>query len=214
MPRLVVCLVVWGIGLVVPNDASAQSSPTGGFYVTALYGTNRDLFSLTQPFTQGLALAGFRELRIDFEPAADQAVFGVGAAGHVARFVVVSTEFLYSDLGESQVSGRVGFSPRVNFAFHPRLFEWTSGVRAQVPAGSWRVRPYVGAGAGLVRLNLSAEGAGTSLSDHTNDLVYHFDFGAQVFLARTFGVGPEFRTVRLPDGTFYRILIGAIFRFA
>ena len=123
------------------------------------------------------------------------------------------SEFLYNDLGESRVSGRVGFRPRTDFTMRTQFFEWTSGVRVQVPAGTWRVRPYFGGGAGIVRTKMDSESAAGSLSMSGDDFTYHVDLGVKLLVTDFFAVAPEFRVVQVPDDTYYRVLAGATFRF-
>ena len=123
------------------------------------------------------------------------------------------TEFVYDDLGESRFSGRFELSPRINITFRPTLLDWTSGIRVQFPVDSWRVRPYLAAGGGIAHLKRKADGgAWISVSDSSNHFTYHLDAGSRVFVTGWFGVAPEFRVVRIPDDTFYRVLISAVFR--
>jgi hypothetical protein len=205
-------------------DAIAQT-PSGqhAVEIAPIFGANRAFpFSFTEAFAEGLTLGGLGLVRIDAEPD-DQRVMGLNVAGHVSRFVLVFTEVLYNDFGESQLSGatflgisRTGqflFSPRVSIAYRPTLLDWTGGVRVQFPTGSWRVRPYVAGGAGLVSLKQESHAEEISLSERTNDLTYHVDVGVRVFVTRWLGFAPEFRVVRIPDDTFYRALIGTVFRF-
>lgn len=201
------------------------SSVDTGVEISAIYGANKAFpLSPVEPFAQGLVLGGLRSVRIDAE-SNRQRVIGVNVAGQPSRFVLVFTEVLYHDFGESRVSGvvllgstlsggrRVSvFSPRQTITYRPTLLEWTSGIRVPFPAGTWRVRPYVAGGAGLLSLKQEATGAETSLSERTNDFTYHVDVGTRVFVTGWFGVAPEFRIVHIPDGTFYRVLVNAVFR--
>lgn len=212
-----VCNLVWA------SHGFAQSlSIDEGVEISAIYGANRAFpFSFTEAFALGVDLGGLSVVRIDAEPN-NQRVIGANVAGHVSRFVLVFTEVLYNDFGESQVSGaellgisRTGafiLSPRVTIAYRPTLLDWTSGIRVQFPAGTRRLRPYVAGGAGLLSLRQEATGSGFSLRERTNDFTYHVDFGTRVFVTSWFGVAPEFRVVHIPDDTFYRVLISAVFR--
>jgi hypothetical protein len=174
------------------------------------YGVNRGLFSLAEPFAQGLSLGGFREVRIDSEPT-HQPIFGVNVGGHLGRYVLAFTEFLYNDLGDSLVSGRPGLLPRVTVEIHPRWFEWTGGVRFQVPV-SGRVYPSLAAGIGVARLMTDASGASVVATSDLNDFTQWFGLSVRVFLGSSFGVAPEYRIVRIPDDTFHRLLVSAVFR--
>jgi hypothetical protein len=212
--RIIASLVVT-TGLAIfcgPRAASAQPPSDQRFELTVGYGTNRDLFSLAQPFATGLTLAGIRDVRIDREPA-DQRNILIGAAGAINRYVLAFSEFLYNDLGESRVSGRVGLRPRTDFTMRTQFFEWTSGVHVQVPAGTWRVRPYFGGGAGIVRTKMDSGSAAGSLSMSGDDFTYHVDLGVKLLVTDFFAVAPEFRVVQVPDDTYYRVLAGATFRF-
>jgi hypothetical protein len=212
--RIIASLVViTGLAILCgPRDASAQSPPDQRFELTVAYGTNRDLFSTADAFAAGLRLAGLRDVRIDNEPA-DQRSIAIAASGSIGRYVLPFSEFLYNDLGQSRVSGRAGFLPRANFTLRTQLFEWTSGVHLQVPAGTWRVRPYVGGGAGLVRARIDSDSQAGSLTMSAGDFTYHADLGVKLLVSRAFAIAPEFRVVEIPDDTYYRVLVGAVFRF-
>jgi hypothetical protein len=216
-------LALW-YALAGAPKAAAQTPPVdGGIEISPIVGANRAFpFSFTEAFAEGLRLGGLGLVRVDAETNS-QRVVGANVASHVSRFVLVFTEVLYGDFGESQVSGatllgvsRTGqfiLSPRVTIAYRPALLDWTGGVRVQFPTGAWRVRPYVAGGAGLLSLKQQAQGGGITLADRTNDLTFHVDAGVRVFLAGWFGLAPEFRVVRIPDDTFYRVLISTVFRF-
>jgi hypothetical protein len=212
--RIVASLVV-ATGLAVlcgPREASAQPPPDKRLEITVAYGTNRDLFSTAEVFAAGLRLGGLRDVRIDSEPT-DQRSIAIAASGSVGRYVLPFSEFLYNDLGQSRVSGRAGFLPRANFTVRTQLFEWTSGVHVQVPVGTWRVRPYVGGGAGLVRARIDSESPAGNLTMSAGDFTYHADLGVKLLVSRAFAIAPEFRVVQIPDDTYYRVLLGAVFRF-
>lgn len=212
--RIIASLVVTtGLAILCgPRAASAQTPPDGRFELTVGYGTNRDLISLAEPFATGLRIGGIRDVRIDREPAAQRSIL-VNAGGAVGRYLVAFSEFLYNDLGESRVSGRVGFLPRTTFTMRTQFFEWTSGVHVQVPAGTWRVRPYFGGGAGIVRTKMDSESPAGSVSLSGDDFTYHADLGVKLLVTNSFAVAPEFRVVQIPDDTYYRVLVGAVFRF-
>jgi hypothetical protein len=74
------------------------------------------------------------------------------------------------------------------------------------------VRPYLGGGAGLMRGVIDFTYTGGSLKQTTNDFQYHIDAGIRVLLTRHLGVATEFRSVQIPDLSFYRILVGALFK--
>jgi hypothetical protein len=202
-----------GSGVLASTPVYAQSTDESGFEISLTYGRNQDPISFVEQFAAGLRLAGLREIRIDGRPDT-QPDLGVTAGGTVGRYVLVSSEFMYNDLGQAQVSARVPFvATRTNFTVRMRLFEWTSGARVLFPTGAWRVRPYVGGGLGNAWAHISGEAQGvSSQSTSTRDLIYHGDVGARVFLTRHVGIAPEFRYVKLPDWSFYRVLVSAVFR--
>ena len=203
--------------LVGTHHAAAQSRQDTGVEVSLIYGQNRDVVSMAEPAAAGLRLAGYRDLRIESE-ATHQHNIGLNVAGRVSRYLLVFSEFMYNDLGESRISGRALFLPRADFTFRRQLFEWTSGARVVVPTGASRVQPYFGGGVGTLWAMLDGEGhmaGGPSVKDTetASDLTYHLGVGVRVFATSAFGVAPEFRVVQIPDETYYRVLINAIFRF-
>lgn len=190
----------------------AQSDDSA-FEISLAYGRNQDPIAFVDQFAAGLRLAGLREIRIDSRPDT-QPDLGVTAGGTVGRFVLVFSEFMYNDLGEGHVSARVPFAATRNtFTVQMHLFEWTTGARVLFPTGAWRVRPYVGGGLGYAWAHIRGDAQGVSSeSTSANDLIYHGDVGARVFLNRRVAIAPEFRYVKLPDWSFYRVLVSAVFR--
>jgi opacity protein-like surface antigen len=185
-----------------------------GTQFTVFYGRNRDFPSIGDLIAANLSEVDVRDFRVD-AASTKQWMLGANAAGHIGGLVLGFTEVLYADLGESGASGRPGIfvpSPRVNIAIRPRLFEWTGGLHVQVPAGTWRVRPYFGGGAGVMRAKTSVTLLDTNGSFSRNDFLYHLDAGVRVFVTRRLGISSEFRSVQIPDMRWYRFFIGPVFR--
>lgn len=146
-------IVVVACSLVSIRDSAAQPpAQERGLEATVFTGTNRDL-SLAELAVDGLTTLGFREARVDSESTGDW-VIGVNVAGEPSRFLLAFTELLYANFGEFRVSGRLGTAPPASLIVRSHAFEWTAGVRGQFATGSWRVRPYVGGGIGVVRLHV------------------------------------------------------------
>jgi hypothetical protein len=202
--------------LAISRPLAAQPSSDEVFEFSLSYGTTRNLLSLTEPFADGLRLVGYRDVRIERRPSRQRDI-GVTTAAAVTRYLLVFSEFLYNDLGQSQITGRFASAGRASFSVRARLFEWTTGARVQFPCGTWRVRPYAGGGAGTVWMTIRGRGAGgdvvVSDSSTAYDLTYHFDAGVRVFATKRVGIAPEFRVVNMPDDRFYRVLVSAVFRF-
>lgn len=193
----------------VPRAAAQAPAPDRALEATVLYGVNRDL-SIADAAAQLLVDAGLADVRIDSEPT--QWNLGINIAGNPVKFLMIQTELLYNDLGESRVSALVTPRTRASVNLRGKMFEWTAGARLQVPAGSWRVQPHFGASVGVTRLTSEVDTPGFSSEDDFTDVVYHFGIGTRLFFTRSFGVAPEFRFVRLPDVNFQRVLVGAVFR--
>jgi hypothetical protein len=133
---------------VSPSYAQPPSIDEGAQFIV-FTGANRDL-AVADFIANGMRSVGFEDVRSEAD-ASGQWLIGLHAGVHIGRFVLGFTEVLYNELGESSASGRVGASttlPRITIAAETRLVEWTGGLHVQVPVGTWRVRPYLGGGAG------------------------------------------------------------------
>ena len=210
--RTTVSLVALGCSLLSMREAAAQPpAQQRGLEATIFTGFNRDL-SLAQLTVDGLTTLGFRDARIESESTGEW-MLGLNVAGELSRFFLLFTEVLYADFGEFGVSARPGNLPPVSVAIEARTLEWTVGARGQFPTGSSRVRPYVGGGVGLVRLEAASAGSAGSVGGFDGlDYTYHIDVGTRIFLTNAFGIAPEFRVVNFPDARFYRFVLGAVFR--
>jgi hypothetical protein len=212
--RVVVIVVHTLASLAAAGIAHAQPpSIDEGAQLIVFTGANRDL-TLGNLIAEGMRAEGFLDVRTESD-AVDQWMIGLHAGVHIGRFVLGFTEVLFNDAGRSSASGRAGtspFFPRTTLEAHSRLVEWTGGLHVQVPVGTWRVRPYLGGGAGLMRGVIDFTYPGGSFRQTTNDLQYHIEGGVRVLVTRQFGVSTEFRSVQIPDLSFYRILVGAVFK--
>jgi hypothetical protein len=201
-------------GTLLAEPASAQPPAIDeGAQFIVFTGTNRDL-SLGTSIAEGMRSAGFQDVRIESD-ASTQWLVGLHAGVHIGRFVLGFTEVLFNNTGRSSVSGRAGpsiFSPRATIEARTRLVELTGGLHVQLPVGTWRVRPYVGGGAGLMRGVIDFTLPSETIRQTTNDVQYHIDAGVRIFATRHVGVSTEFRSVQVPDLSFYRVLIGAVFK--
>jgi hypothetical protein len=200
----------------ISRTATAQPAAVDeGAQVVVFTGWNRDL-PLAEVIANDLRDLNFRDVRID-QPLSDQWMIGVQAAGHIGRYVLGFTELMFNDAGTATISGAVGpsiFSPRVSVGAHDRFVEWTGGMHVQFPAGIWRVRPYFGGAAGIVREKSDFIFMNETEVGNSNFFLYHIDAGVRVLATRNVGVSVEFRTVELPQPnvSFYRVLVGALFR--
>lgn len=216
LARIGVALFTVAFGALTTCPAAFAQDDGVGMELMFSYGTVRERVPPSGPFAEGLRAVGYRDIRLEGQPATPRD-FGVNAAGSLSRYLVVFNELLYSDAGESRLSGRFGFLPRASFGVRVRSFEWTSGARVQFPVGTWRVRPYAGGGAGVAWSKIRGSGrsgdvaVANSLTAH--DLTYHLDAGARVFFTKVFGVAPEVRLVNIPDDRFYRVLVSGVIRF-
>jgi hypothetical protein len=215
--NLSIAYAVFAMIVVLPGRdgvAAAQPSQDGSVEIGLSYGKNREPISFAQPIAEGLRLAGFRDVRVDGRTI-NQQTLGFNLASHLSRYVRIFSEFMYNDLGETRLSGRVPFTAvRANFVARMKYYEWTVGPHVQLPTGTWRVRPYLGGGAGFLLTRISGEAEGISAAvGRANDFTYHLDLGVRMFMTPEFGFAPEFRFVNLPDESFQRVLINAVFRF-
>jgi hypothetical protein len=192
----------------------AQPADPAGFELALSYGRNRDRVLVEEPFMEGLRLAGLRDLRVDSRPDT-QETFGVSATGVAWNHLLFFTELLYNDLGSTRVSGRVPFvASRAAFTARVQFYEWTSGLRLQLPTGTWRVRPFIGGGAGTVWARIAGDAdGGFTASETAHDPIYHGEVGVRVFITPHVGIAPEFRLVQIPEATFHRVLVNTVFRF-
>ena len=207
-------LAVFSIIGVSTTPVHAQPPDGSGFELSLSYGRNRSRVLVEEPFMEGLRLAGLRDVRVDSRPDSQQN-FGISASGILWNHLLLFTELLYNDLGNTQISGRLPFvAPRATFTGRVRFYEWTSGLRVQLPTGTWRVRPFIGGGAGTVWAHIAAAAEGVPTgSEMANDPLYHGEVGVRVFLTPHVGIAPEFRVVKIPEATFHRVLFNTVFRF-
>ena len=209
--RTAVSIVTLACSLLSIREAAAQPpAQERGLEATIFTGLNREL-SLAQLTVDGLTSLGFRDARIDSESTREW-MLGVNVAGEPSRFLLVFTELLFADFGEFGVSARPGNLPPASITIQAHALEWTAGARGQFPTGSSRVRPYIGGGAGLVRLQGESVGPAGSVGFDEFDYTYHIDVGTRIFLTRAFAIAPEFRVVKVPNARFYRFVVGAVFR--
>jgi hypothetical protein len=203
--------------LVASHEAAAQPPDVdAGAKFVVFTGANRD-FPFADFMGQGFRAAGLQDIRIEQE-SADQWLIGINAAGHAGRFVLGFAELILNDAGTFETSARTGSSPaspRVSLAAQPRFLELTGGAHVQIPVRTWRVRPFFGGGAGLMRGRLQFMPGGEELTEYSNDFLFHLEAGLRVLFTRYVGVSVEFRSVQLtrePQASFNRFLIGALFR--
>jgi hypothetical protein len=210
--RSLLALVAAGVFTGATAHAQPPAIESGAHFVV-FTGANRDL-AIGDLMADAMSEVGFRDVRVDQE-SSGQWMIGLQAGGHAGRFVRGFTEVLYNDTGDSAASGRTGvspFAPRVAITTRSLFLEWTGGVHIQVPAGTWRVLPYFGGGAGLLRSRIDFTFPDEDRRGFTNDFLYHLDVGVRVFATRHIGFSSELRSVQIPDVGFYRILVGAVFR--
>jgi hypothetical protein len=203
------------LSVVLPAEPAAAQPPSmdEGAQLIVFTGGNRD-FPIADLIADGMQEVGFQDVRTEAD-SEGQWILGLHAGVHLGRFVLGFSEFMVNDTGRSSASGRIGaspFNPRIGIDARTKLIEWTGGLHVQLPAGTWRVRPFFGGGVGLLRGVLDISYPGESIRQTTNDLQYHIDAGVRVFATRHVGVSAEFRSVQIPDVTFYRILFGAVFK--
>jgi hypothetical protein len=168
--------------------------------------------AVAEPFAEGLIAAGWNSVRVDREAIRSWLV-GLTAAANLSRFVALVGETMFSDLGSSTVSGRVGASARTTVELRPWALEWSGGLRARVPTGYWRVQPFIGAGIGTTHLKVRASGSAATASASERFLTVTYAAGLSVYLTRHLGVGVDHRQIDLGTDRVRRSLVHVVFAF-
>lgn len=200
------------LGLQVPT-ASAQSRPPGhtvfevGGFGGAIGGLPSDQFAVA--FVQGLRVAGGRNITTDPGSSAKWL-----AGGHVGTSlgsrVFVTFDVLTSRISNPSFRGTVlvqSFTASLGLM----LTEYLGGVQYIVRQG--RVAPYVAGGFGIARLSATVSGSiPTDISVNENDVATNFGGGVRLFTGSAWGVRPDFRIVRVPEETYFRVGVGVFYQ--
>jgi len=129
---------------------------------------------------------GITDLKVDYGKEG-HASFGVSAGYNVVRFLAVSADYNYINLGSSSEYGATATQSLQEYGVSARLALIDTRI----------VVPYVLGGGGGVRDSASASAGGQSASATQSGGYVTVGGGASIYVGHGFGVRPEFRYDRL-----------------
>ena len=199
-------------GLLVAMFASAAHAQPVKVELSALGGASTGMSSPTDAFVLGLQIGGVRSIAVD-EGSGLEWVAGVGVGVGLSERLLLVGEYISNRIANPSITGTVG-RQSVSMKMRATLADFTGGVQYLFSSATKGAVPYVGGGAGLVRLTIAVDSTATALplSAGESDVSYNVGGGVRIFTSDRWGFRPDARVVHIPGETYVRASVGAFYQ--